>query len=542
MCLANLSLSDALGIKLGHRRLLQREIALTKGTSMGQRITSGQQNAAKLTRSTEDDKADENAPERPPSAYVIFSNKVREELKPQHLSFTAIAKKVGEMWQDLSAEAKEPYESAASSAKEKYHSEMSEYKTTKSHREYQQYLADFRAKNSSTSNDKRPKLSQDETAMSSGSIGSISTESFDYLAGNSDSRAPRLGSHSSTGPYSGASAISSPASAVSASPAFRPGVTSTIAPRKTSPVTISPSTNSTFRPPLSSSQTPVASYTRRPTQAHLESTSPDPGQFPPSSVGDNPHSSEITAASTSLDPNFPRNRTASFDILQKSRGVLPSLPYNTSNASSRSSVTSSWSTASTADSSVLSIAPLDKPKNTGLSLPTLGTLTGTLHGGSLNYTDPVVTRQNLEPLASRSTTSELAQDPSQSSSSLSSKGMKFESLQLPLPHNISFGQRPMPQSEHEGKLANIFDLQDIPGERRSFKDLTLQQDEIDLSASAIPQGPPEPRHPPYVPKLPGLDPRSRDESRDHGLEPDADPLSVLAYAGRLVGQEGRHRQ
>src|SRR5882757_7763872 len=33
-------------------------------------------------------KPDENAPERPPSAYVIFSNKVREEVKDQNLSFT----------------------------------------------------------------------------------------------------------------------------------------------------------------------------------------------------------------------------------------------------------------------------------------------------------------------------------------------------------------------------------------------------------------------------------------------------------------------
>ena len=76
---------------------------------------------------------------------------IREELKPQSLSFTAIAKKVGELWQDLPADAKEAYESEASTAKERYHSEMAEYKTTKSYREYQQYLADFKAKNSSNS-------------------------------------------------------------------------------------------------------------------------------------------------------------------------------------------------------------------------------------------------------------------------------------------------------------------------------------------------------------------------------------------------------
>lgn len=111
--------------------------------------------------------ADENAPERPPSAYVIFSNserhhshsydvvliasELREELKPENLSFTTIAKRVGERWQDIPAEEKEPYESEASAAKEKYHAEMAEYKTTKSYREYQQYLAEFKAKHTSNS-------------------------------------------------------------------------------------------------------------------------------------------------------------------------------------------------------------------------------------------------------------------------------------------------------------------------------------------------------------------------------------------------------
>jgi hypothetical protein len=72
-------------------------------------------------------------------------------LKPENLSFTAIAKRVGERWQDIPAEDKEPYESEATSAKEKYHAEMSEYKTTRSYREYQQYLVDFKAKNASNS-------------------------------------------------------------------------------------------------------------------------------------------------------------------------------------------------------------------------------------------------------------------------------------------------------------------------------------------------------------------------------------------------------
>ena len=80
-----------------------------------------------------------------------MASELREELKPQNLSFTTIAKRVGERWQDIAAEEKEPYESEASNAKEKYHAEMAEYKTTKSYREYQQYLAEFKARQSSNS-------------------------------------------------------------------------------------------------------------------------------------------------------------------------------------------------------------------------------------------------------------------------------------------------------------------------------------------------------------------------------------------------------
>ena len=83
--------------------------------------------------------------------YSLIGSEIREELKPESLSFTTIAKKVGERWQDIPAEEKEPYESEASAAKEKYHAEMADYKTTRSYRDYQQYLAEFKAKHASNS-------------------------------------------------------------------------------------------------------------------------------------------------------------------------------------------------------------------------------------------------------------------------------------------------------------------------------------------------------------------------------------------------------
>lgn len=73
---------------------------------------------------------------------------MREDLKGRNLSFTEIAKLVGENWQNLTPAEKEPYESKAQAYKEKYHAELAEYKKTPQYQKYMQYLADFKAKHS----------------------------------------------------------------------------------------------------------------------------------------------------------------------------------------------------------------------------------------------------------------------------------------------------------------------------------------------------------------------------------------------------------
>ncbi|KAE8444993.1 hypothetical protein EG329_013999 [Mollisiaceae sp. DMI_Dod_QoI] len=192
---------DALGVKLGHRRKLQRKIANSRGLSSDQALASprntptddrasdepkgsntkveskdgsgGTQGAKRKYR--RHPKPDENAPERPPSAYVIFSNKMREELKGRNLSFTEIAKLVGENWQNLSPAEKEPFEQQAFSAKEKYNNELTEYKRTDSYKEYSQYLAEFKARHptaqqaSDSEAAKRPKLEAHTSTVSSAS-------------------------------------------------------------------------------------------------------------------------------------------------------------------------------------------------------------------------------------------------------------------------------------------------------------------------------------------------------------------------------------
>ncbi|MCJ1482916.1 hypothetical protein MMC06_003082 [Schaereria dolodes] len=143
-------------------------------------------------------KPDENAPERAPSAYVIFSNKIREDLKMQNLSFTEIAKRVGENWQDLSPEGKEPYESQAATVKERYNAEMAEYKTTASFKEYAQYLTDFKTRNATSDTDgKRAKIEK-ESKESSASAGSPHEST---ITNPGEIRRKRVDSNSSSGVY-----------------------------------------------------------------------------------------------------------------------------------------------------------------------------------------------------------------------------------------------------------------------------------------------------------------------------------------------------
>ncbi|KAK0734162.1 hypothetical protein B0T26DRAFT_634775 [Lasiosphaeria miniovina] len=164
---------DALGVKLGHRRRLQRRIANSRGiapeASLGSQAQPATDDPRVLDAHRSDSsrldaleasnviptkrkyrrhpKVDENAPLKPPSAYVLFSAKMRdEELKDRNLGFTEIAKLVGENWRSLSPAEKEPFESHAQVAKERYQIEMEEYKKTPQYERYQLYLQEFKAK------------------------------------------------------------------------------------------------------------------------------------------------------------------------------------------------------------------------------------------------------------------------------------------------------------------------------------------------------------------------------------------------------------
>nr|XP_034342282.1 high mobility group protein B1-like [Arvicanthis niloticus] len=67
-----------------------------------------------------------NAPKRPPSAFFLFCSEYHPKIKSEHpgLSIGDVAKKLGEMWNNIGADDKQPYEKKATKLKEKYEKDI----------------------------------------------------------------------------------------------------------------------------------------------------------------------------------------------------------------------------------------------------------------------------------------------------------------------------------------------------------------------------------------------------------------------------------
>jgi hypothetical protein len=74
-------------------------------------------------------KRDPHAPKAASNAYMIFCKEMRPILKKENteLSFGKIGARLGEMWRNLSAEGKKPYEDRAAADRERYRKEMENY-------------------------------------------------------------------------------------------------------------------------------------------------------------------------------------------------------------------------------------------------------------------------------------------------------------------------------------------------------------------------------------------------------------------------------
>ena len=119
---------DSLGFKRGHRRVLQREIATTRGSISSpdeSRYPTGAVpgGAAVAALDSFEKRAkrryrwhprpDPNAPKRPKTAYVNFADHLRSDSSIASLSFVDIAREVGRRWQTMDAVSKQAWENQA---------------------------------------------------------------------------------------------------------------------------------------------------------------------------------------------------------------------------------------------------------------------------------------------------------------------------------------------------------------------------------------------------------------------------------------------
>ncbi|OAL06761.1 hypothetical protein IQ06DRAFT_3492 [Phaeosphaeriaceae sp. SRC1lsM3a] len=318
-----------LNVKLGHRRKLQRAIAETRGQTSDRPLPialgrgasaevsyrSGDESApeskgkqgeaavpgsgASVTSTTtkrkyrRHPKPDEHAPERPPSAYVIFSNQVRELLKGQELSFTEIAKIVGERWQVLPGEEREACERQANTAKERYYAELAEYKKTPQYEAYQKYLEDFKAKHAVPTKGQPPLhtfLTGLELTRPEGKRSRLETETSTSTRSSSHDQNERPTSKKTGStqldPSASAASIARSESSPSTGPARLP-TGSSFSSKPTSPISQTPSTFSSMR--TADHYSPISASPRSAMFDPVTNNSRDPRTLPDAPMPLQPH-------------------------------------------------------------------------------------------------------------------------------------------------------------------------------------------------------------------------------------------------------------
>jgi HMG (high mobility group) box len=76
-------------------------------------------------------KKDPNAPKKPLTSFMLFSNEVRSQIKKENpdMTFGELGKKIGELFRALSNEKKQKYEDMAKREKERYKKALMEYES-----------------------------------------------------------------------------------------------------------------------------------------------------------------------------------------------------------------------------------------------------------------------------------------------------------------------------------------------------------------------------------------------------------------------------
>ena len=89
---------------------------------------------------------DKNAPKRPLSGYMIFSNEQRPQIvaKNKDLKITEVSKKIGDAWAKLGDNGKKKYNEKAAKLKVAYDKELAKYKQSPKYKKYQKELSEWK--------------------------------------------------------------------------------------------------------------------------------------------------------------------------------------------------------------------------------------------------------------------------------------------------------------------------------------------------------------------------------------------------------------
>jgi hypothetical protein len=196
---------EAMEFKLGHRRKLQRHIINHLSHTTSLQISKPALNIShaivpsveKFTPNYPDTpvtstnllkrrykyhpKLDANAPQKPKTGYVSFSNYLRLDPLVATLPFDAIAKHVGHEWQLLSPNGRKPWEDLFTIAMVSYNECLDIYKRSTNYRKYQAYLANFKVVRKTRPSIDKETVGRQKSMISvkeKDSVGSTQVENF----------------------------------------------------------------------------------------------------------------------------------------------------------------------------------------------------------------------------------------------------------------------------------------------------------------------------------------------------------------------------
>lgn len=110
------------------KKELKKEPSASKATPAKKKSKDGEEDASKRRKPKR--KKDPNAPKRAMSGFMFFSQSERENVRKNHpgMSFGELGRVLGEKWNKMTAEEKEPFEAKARADKKRYKDEITGYK------------------------------------------------------------------------------------------------------------------------------------------------------------------------------------------------------------------------------------------------------------------------------------------------------------------------------------------------------------------------------------------------------------------------------